>query len=758
MVPLAGLILRKNPLMPHDYEAYPLVPGERPIDWLQRHHPRGFGAKVWHYHNDELLAAPTYDRETGEELTPGHPEYLDRPVAEGDVVQIVVWPGEFISTTMIITAIVTAIVSAALSIGLSLLFRKPQAPLAAQQDGDAVPSPVYNLRSRQNIARLGEPVPAVYGRVLMTPDLCAQPYSIYEGRGMYIDQLMCLGHSGFVIHDVIVGETSSDRIENAGLQYIVVPPSLHGGVFGNLNAIAVANGWGGGFLENAVTSLEVGEQRFTAAGDESGWYQVGRAGIVVGSVLYISIEFPRGLFQMPDWGSPTGTVVNFDVYADECDANGDPIPGTRQTFFFSLNGAEIDPRRDTLTCNLGRNGAWLVKMHRYTAATPNGEEMNEWFWRSLTLACTHLAGTAYGDTWLLMVRLRADEVARSASRLVRVDCTRYLPLAGATTNPADAFIDILTNPAYGGRRPLDEIDLAKLAQLRPLWAPYGFNAAYTQRTTVWEALTQCLQGVAAVPLPIDGAMTVAQDGVRPARSMLFTEQNIVKGTFQLQYHFEETGAADGVEIEYVNPDTWSPEYVRFPPDSDSPERINLFGCSNAGQAWEIARLQWQRRQRLRRLVTFQTEMEGLIPMPGERIAVAHTLPRWGVSGLVASVAADGVNITLDRPLPWDEVDPPWYMMFRDQYSGASAIVQAFPGSSTAQAVLSGSPWGPGQDWMLGPTQERTHFTWGDGERVIKDFTLTIAAPKSTAVVEITGVVYDENVYFGSLPFLSSPVP
>lgn len=754
MVPLAALIFRQNPLSTRDDIVVPLEPGAVPFTWLAEHYPAGCGRKVWHYHNKELIDADS-------------PDYLERPVAAGDVVHLVTFPGEPISlTTILVTALVTAAVSAAVTIGLSLLFPEPTAPGATTPTGLNPANPAYNVRSRQNIARLGEPVPVVYGRVVMTPDLCASPYAKYEQgtRGMWVDLLMCLGHGDFDVHQVFVGESEADRIEGGAARWIVVPPGVHGGGFGSLNGIALANGWESGFVENAYVSQEIGEQRFTDYGDASGFYRVGRAGEVTGGQLWLLMEWPAGLYQMPDWGQPVGTYCDFDVYVDEADANGQPVAGTRQNFHYSVHGQEIDPKREMFVINLGRDAAWLVKVLRTTVKEPNGDEKNEFYWRALMLSCGHPAGTAYGNTTLMMVRLHAEQVASSADRLVRVELTRRLPYLGVGgvgpyTDPANAFADVLTNQIYGARRPTAEVDTGRLNALRNYWAGnYEFNAIYSQRTTVWEALTQCLQGVACAPLPVGGLMTVAQDGIRPVRSMMFTEQNIVKGTFQLAYHFEPTGAADGIEIEYVNRDTWAPVYVRYPASSLSPDRLNLFGCSDTTQALQFARLAWQRRQKLRRLVTFETELEGLIPNPGERIAVAHTLPRWGVSGLVRSVAFDGVNIELDRVLPWDEVAPPWFMMFRDAYSGASAIVQAAPGSSTNQATLASSPWGPGQGWELGNTQERTHFAWGDGSRVVKDFTLTTLAPKGGPTVGVEGVVYDPSVYEQTLYFLANPVP
>jgi hypothetical protein len=759
---MATLIFTRYPLVAMAAERFDVPAGTRPLDWLAEHYPppAGAGGPVYHWHAGEMMDAD--DEASG---------YLVRPILEGERVVLCVPPAGVELATILITALVTAIISAAITIGISLLFPEPRPSAAAAQDGIGSPSPVYNLRTRQNLARLGEPVPVVYGRVLTAPDLVSQPYSLFYGdRSMFTDLLLCLGHGEFHVEQLLVGESESDAIEG-GVEYIVVPPADHGGTFGNLTAISLAAGWSQGFEENVWTSLEVADQRFTNADDVAGFYRVGRTGRQVGRQIIVNVEWPRGLYSTNDSGQPGSTGVNFQLVVWEADETGQAIAGT-ETYFplseTSTTGGWINPVRRSYSVDMGRNGAWLVKMWR-NSGPPAGRGIDEFFWRSLELVCGHALGpAAYGNTTLVMVRLIADEIARSAERLVRVRCVRKLPILGEgapidTASPADAFIDILCNQTYGVRRPLAELDVPRLSELRFLWGPdYQFNAVYTQRTTAWEALGQSIAGVAAAPLPIGPLMSIVQDGIRPARSLLFTEQNIVKNTFKLSYSFEQTGEADGIEIDYVDPLNFAPASTRWPLESLAPDRMTLFGCSDPRQAAQYARLQWQRRQKLRRSVEFSTELEGLIPLPGERVAVAHTLPRWGISGYVVQVYDGGVNIQLDRALPWDELPAPWFMMFRDELGACSAIVEAHRTAAGDQyAELEESPWAAGIDgWRVGLAQENTHFVFGDGARIVKDWTLVALSPKSAdaATVGVTCVCYDETVYDGTLDFLANPIP
>lgn len=775
---MAGLIFIKNPLARDELEHVTLEDGARPIDWLTAHHPRGFGVPVHHWHN-------------GERIELEHPDYLWRPARAGDCVVLAVMPAEPITVSVIVTAILTAVIGAAISVGLSLLFANPRGTEESQPGANEA-SQVYSVRSRQNSARLGEPIPVLYGTVLTSPDTAAQPYSRFiDDRGMYTDVLLCLGHGEFDVHEILVGESESSAIENAAVQYIVVPPFDHQSQYGQLGPISTAAGWSPVFLENVWSSIEVGEQRLSDTGDSAGYFRVGRAGRQTGRILSVNVEWPAGLYGMSD--ASTWTTTSVDIIFDivEADADGNPIAGTEQTFTtVQTGGPDYNPRRETYTYDAGYHAAWLCRLRRTAPGSPAAfRTSNEYYWRALSLVVTRSAALpTYGDVTLIMVRLKAEEVTRAAERLVRVRCTRRLGHLGdgapmrrrisqagawrvtedgtprvtqdsqaATADPSDAFADILCNQVYGARRPLAELDLERLEAYRAYWAgAYSFNAVYTQRTSVWEALAQSVQGVAAVPLPIGGAMSLAQDGPRPVRSMMFTEQNIVQKTFTLRYEFEEPGASDGVEIEYVDPDNWAPAYARYPTASNAPDRQNLFGCSDPVQAAQYARLQWQRRQKLRRVVEFATELEGLIPLPAERIAVAHTLPRWGVSGYVVAVA--GLVVTLDRGMPWADVAGPHYMMFRDEHSGASALVAVTQGAASNIAVLAADPWTAGGGWIIGEQQEGTQFAWGDGTRAVKDFTLTALSPKGGVVVGVTGVIYDPSVYDSTLAFLANPVP
>lgn len=743
---MASLMMVKNPLAPADRATFTLGPGDRPIDWLQAHYPTGCGGQVHYFVNGERRPLDDLD-------------YQPEP---DDVIVLAVQPAD--PTGGILTALLISAVVTGLSMLVGVLFARPKPPAFTAADA-AQPSPVYSVRSNQNTARLGEVVPVHYGNVLHTPDICAQPYKFYlANQDEYFDMLLCLGEGDFSVQQVLVGDTDANDIGNAGFQWYVAPPSVHGGALGNLATV-----FNPPFHENMLTSSEVGEQEFIREIDVAGWFRLGRAG-QTGRYILVDIFYPTGLFQiMEDGVTQTGTQVFFELVVQEADPDGHPLPGTQQVFGQNqdtVNGK--DPLRMSYTFDTGRSANWLVLMSRKTPQYPSGGEVNRYVWTGLRLLIDSFSGPAYGNTTLMACRFRATAVSSSANNQVRVRVQRNLPLLGsgpsvATNSPADAFVDMMTNTDYGARRPLSEVDVGRLAALKNFWAlgghQYDFNAIYTGRSTVWEALDQAMQVVGATALPLGSLMSVAQDGIKTFRTMLFSDQNVSRDSFHLTYSFALDGDNDGVEVEYRDPLTFAPAVERWPDDSADPEKITLFGCTDLRQAADVARLLWQRKIGNRRAVAFETEMEGLIPVLGERTAIAHTLPRWGQSGFVIDVS--GLAVTLDRNLVWDDplLVPPYVITFRDEFSGMSKVVQCARGPTDNVAILASDPWldEPG-DWSLVNTQERTHFAFGDGTRVVKDFILSKIAPRDDKRVAVSGVYYDPTVYDGTFAFMAYPVP
>jgi len=729
---MARLIFLKNPLSLRTRDEHELKPGRSVIDWLLENHPppNGCGGALrWWINGEEQKSL----------------DNLDYVPAADDVVILAAAPG----WAAIAVAVISSIIVAALSVAIQLLFFNKTTPRTPEflQD-DAQPNPAYNVRAQGNIPRLGEPVPVIYGSVLVTPDHAMQPHSWFENDEQWLDQLFVISQGEVEIHEVLLGDTPADLVVGGALTYAIVPPGQHLQTPGNL-------GFHANFWENVVTCPEVQSIELVGSGDTAGFFRLSKTG-QIGRYVMVDIEVPAGVFfQASFGGNISPSHLTFQVHISQVDDDGNLV-GSLVTNGLDIFEQTRNAIRRTYTFDMGFSANWAVRVERLTPQS--SETTDRMVWSGLKMRAD-IAGPIYGDVTLIAVRVRATVGLGEGSQLIRVRCTRKLPPLGsgalaATTNPADALADIYCNQVYGARRPTAELDLAKLGTLRSLWAGYQFSAVYVARSIVWEALNHAVQGMAAQPLPVGAQLSVAQEGKKAARSMLFTEQNIARDSFALHYEFDRPGANDGIEVEFREPANFAPAFVRVPYDSNDPEKIILFGCVDATHAGEYGQLLWNKRQAQRQTIEFETELEGLIPYIGERVAVSHSLPWWGMSGFVAGLS--GLTVTLDRELTWADVPAPWYMMFRTQTGGPTAPVEVTPGPQPHQAVMASLPT---SDWHVGDDrQEPTHFVFGSATEVVRDFVLGDVKPKGGVKVSLGGAIYNPSIYDGTLSFLAGPVP
>lgn len=809
----ATILVLRNPLRPAEREEHRAEPGRLFIDWLAEHYPAGFGRPVSVLHNARPVAVADFDF----------------ALAEGDCVAVLVNPGV---PAAIGAAIVEALIVAAITAGATLLinaiFGKPQRPKA--QDLPA-PDPIYSITGAQNAARIGEPIPALYGRLITVPDYAAQPYTFFHENDQYLDQVLVIGWGEFDLHDVRVGETPVSALESDAVEYWLFGPADHGEEMGAIEALT-------GVMENVVTSPEVADQELNGAavgpgsvefvlpatfmapnqiefdGDapdpgSAGFIQVSgtarnngnyeidtftgtgvltteltirdeEPASVVTFRYYGSIEetgvgpfvtcgpgatgnrimadfvFPQGLYEIDaDTGDLLFAEVELTIEYQALAPDGTPSGGWSSAVFIETRNTNT-PARLTYAIDVPA-GRYRVRAYRTSAAESSARHVSTLVWTGLKFRLIDAAPPVYGAVSLLVVRIRATNgIASAAASRISADLTRRLPTLGEgplgpSTSPADAFCDIYTNPIYGAARPLAEIDLPELAALAAHWGgEASFNAGFAQRSTIWEALRISLQTAGAAPLPLGQKMSAVQDGVRALRTQLFSDANTVRGSLSVGYNFDKPGDYDGVRVEYRDPATWNAAFAVWPPGALDADLVELFGCTDATQAEGFARLLWNKRLLQRKTASFETELEGLIPRLGDRVAVASQLPRWGASGIVISVAPGW--LTLDSAPEWSPGAA--FVVLRNEGGEPSAAIPVAPGPGPRDIVLAE----PAPFALFGVgAQEPTHYAFGTATELVRDFTISTIEHRGAARVAIEAVAYDPAVFADTLPWMETPL-
>ncbi|MBF0355952.1 MAG: phage tail protein [Alphaproteobacteria bacterium] len=569
------------------------------------------------------------------------------------------------------------------------------------------PRPTYSLQAQGNQARLGQPIPVIYGRHLVYPDLAAEPWYEYQDNEQYLHQLHVIGQ-GF--HDFEALRIEDTDIGNfAEVQYQIIEPGA---------AVTL-------FDPSVTTAPEVSGQELTAPNElgsgETGWIGpfVSASAETTASHIGIDIVFARGLYYANDSGGLDSRTISWVVEARLIDDEGLALGGWIQLASESKSAASNTPIRLSYKYAVSP-GRYEVRMKRTDNKDTSSRAGHEIRWAGLRAWLQDEPD--YGQVTLLAIRMRAtDNLSGRTSRMVNCIVTRKLPVwsQGGWSAPlptrsiAWAFADA-ARAGYGGELADARIDLACLLALDALWEQRGdhFDGVFDTSMTVWEALTRLARCGRAVPIQQGGIVRIVRDGPQSLPVALFGPRNIAKGSFRIRYVMPGQETADAVTVEYFSARTWRPDEVTAKlADSaeEKPARLQLMGCIGKDHALREGLYMAAANRYRRKLITFQTELEGLIPTYGDLVAVVHDMPQWGQGGEI--VGWDGEVLVVSEPLEWTESES-HYIALRRSDGSIAGPYQVLPGEDEYEAV----PQAPlGFTPYVGGEAERTHYAFGPGD-------------------------------------------
>lgn len=627
-----------------------------------------------------------------------------------------------------------AVAAAGVSVGGGILINTfvptPKASLNGMTSSSLTQSPTYSLQAQGNEARLGNPIPVIYGRHLIYPDFASQPYYKYINNEQYVYQLHCIGQGEYDVEQIRIEDTPISSFEE--ITYQIIPP-------GGQNTL---------FEEDVITSAEVAGQELLK--DQiTGPFVLNPTETVVNKIE-IDVAFQRGCYYANDNGGMDSKTIQWQVDArlidDEDNALGDWfVLGSESLTSNSHNGIY---KTYTYSVATGRYEVRATRLDTKDTTSRAGHEIR---WASAKGYIVSEKG--YGNVTLLAITMRAtDNLSQRSSRMINCIVTRKLPTwspdAGwstptATRSIAWALADIL-KADYGAKLADKNIDLETLTLLDQTWNSRGdtFNAVFDSKLTVYEALSRCAKVGRAIPFIQGGIVRFVRDEPKNIPVALFGPRNIVKNSLSIQYVMPSEDTADSVCVQYFSEKTWKTSEITGSFDgstSDKTATVELFGCTNKEQALREATYMALANRYRRRIVTFTTELEGLVPSYGDLIAITHDMAKWGQGGEVTE--KNGLTLSLSEPVTFEDGQT-HYVALRQKNGSLSGPYVVTAGTLNTEIVLSEEP---DMDILTGTDAERTHFAFGTADKWSVLARVTGIRPRSDKV-EITAVIEDERVH------------
>lgn len=685
---------------------------------------------------------------------------------------------------------------------------------AAKPDGVAGPSPTYSLQAQGNAARIEQPIPVQYGRVLAYPDFAAQPYWEYSGTEQYLYHLLCLGCGEFAIEEIRIEDTPIADFEE--ITYEVVPPGsnvtlfptavttsvevsgqeLLGRLSGNWTRVGavitvtrLAHGYASGstkyleFTTGGATSdvyviTTVTTDTFTVTAPAAGTSGTCYISAVVGGIdgfaasgpgetankIGIDYILPQGMYHRGDGGGLSAVSANYTVQARLVNNLGLPVGAWITLEAGVITSRTVTPIRKSMRYDLATPGRYRVRTWRTNASGNPTNVGDQLLWGGLR---AYLAEpTDRGPVTLIALRMRAtNNLSLQASRRIGVIATRKVPVWNgtswsaptATKSIAWAIADAARNATYGPGMADTRIDLATLLALDAVWAARGdtLNARFDSASGWWDAVQKMAHCGRAQCFMQGGILRIVRDAPQTVPVALFSMRNIKAGSFSIDYLMPSDATADAVTMIYWDADTWGPQRVtgKVPGSSAlKPVKMNGFGIDNRPQALREATYQAAANRYRRRIVKFATEMEGFIPAFGDLIAVQHDMPGWGLHAEAEGWNAATRTLTLSEPVSVAGASVVGLRRADGSLSGPWAVTA---GADAYNVVLATLPDFTPE--VGGQTRERTHVVFGTANTWRTLALVVSAQPRGLYEVEIEAVTEDPSVHTAETGVVAPPI-
>lgn len=231
-------------------------------------------------------------------------------------------------------------------------------------------------------------------------------------------------------------------------------------------------------------------------------------------------------------------------------------------------------------------------------------------------------------------------------------------------------------------------------------------------------------------------------------AIVFTKENIVKDSWKMEYLLPTSESIDFAEVSYFDERTWTNrtfDVALVDSKKQKKTQMTMFGITNKDQSRRETEYHLLCNKYLRRVMTFDTEMEGGIPTVGSLIRVSFPIPKWGVSGYCKSYNKETLVLEVSEPLSIEN-NKEYFICLRNNIGKADKVIKVIREDEMLENQVNLSEQ-PNFELEIQDIQEKTTFIFGQSEEVTIDSKVNSIKARSPYLYTITSTVDDSRVYF-----------
>ncbi|CAO4179382.1 host specificity factor TipJ family phage tail protein [Methylorubrum aminovorans] len=553
---------------------------------------------------------------------------------------------------------------------------------------------LYSFGLQGNAARPMQPIPVLNGRRKFAPDYAAPTYSEYAGDSMTDYALYALTCGRMRVEQVLIGDTPIWHYETGpspdypGIELQIVEPGEQVTLY----------------PVNVVTADELSgaelQQTYTPG------YIINAAGTRAKELIF-DLVWPGGAY-VTFKDRTLAATTHVEIQARQVDDAGAPITGWTTIVSDPYQQAKQSQIRMTVR-RIVEPARYEVRGRRVNPSVNDSqlEKVGGTDDVTWTAARAHIEGPqSFPRVMTLAVKgVASKQLSGVSGGQLRVIGTRILPVwrdgqfvEEPTRSIAWAALDWWRNSDYAAGLSISDIDFQSFVRHATLWDALGhtFDHRFTEVQNLDDVLETVLKAGRAFPAPVGDKLTITRDEPRVLPRMLFTDNDIVRDTLEIDYALSDEAWADGMVGEYVDETTWRLAEVSSAPDGVTllkPARVQLEGVVNRKQATGMVRMMAAESQYRRITVSWTARMEGRLLKRGDLVRITTEEPEtWGQSCEVVGFTPATRRLTLD-PAPEWAASGNHYVEIRRRDGSPWGPVQVTRGATDAQAIVSVSEFG-----------------------------------------------------------------
>jgi hypothetical protein len=479
--------------------------------------------------------------------------------------------------------------------------------------------------------------------------------------------------------------------------------------------------------------------------------------------LEIDVHLPNGLYDIDDTsGDFVDRTIEFQFTLCHVDENGGLLGCVDKVE--SLTAKDSSPIRNSYRYSVNdipyanQVGQYYIQIKRITPE-PEGNRSQD---KMYVVRVKGLYGFSDKSNWGNLTVVWAKVKATNA-----ISSISSFQINGFFTNPItkmnDVISDLYSNNVYGAGLDPNDVIFYDVEDTDVV------DVALDSKLTLMDAINTIAKPQNFYAYPYGQDLIVKKDIPQDVSTYLFNETNIIKDSLKTSYLFKDR-TYDCIDAKYFDKeDMWVQKVYRYPATGMYPEVIEIPGVTNSTKIESLTHRYWNKAKHQRRSVTFESDIQGFIPNPLDKISVSEYFMNEGVAGFIDGIVDNGdgtQDITLDclygikgedgswacneplvcdtsykcRPESTDENSDFNKVMFRNRDGSVSSILDFTIVDINKIRVTNAPTW-----VQVYNDSDNTAFTIGTQEELQKDYLVVKILPQNNKIT-IEAINYDVRSY------------